>query len=74
MNQSVEFFKAIEQVYKLPIPKEVMNRARRSLLDYLAVTCAGAKFQEDKLEKYFEFSEAEQGKYKAIGTGKILAL
>ena len=74
MNQSVEFFKAIEQVYKLPIPKEVMNRARRSLLDYLAVTCAGAKFQEDKLEKYFEFSEAEQGKYKAIGTGKTLAL
>lgn len=74
MNQSVEFFKAIEQVYKLPIPKEVMNRARRSLLDYLAVTCAGAKFQEDKLEKYFEFSESEQGKYKAIGTGKTLAL
>lgn len=51
-----------------------MARARRSLLDYLAVTCAGAEFQKDKLVKYYAFAQPEEGKFKAIGTGKDLAL
>ena len=53
MNKSEEFFDAIENVWNTPIPDNVMARARRSLLDYIAVTCAGAKFQEMKLKKYF---------------------
>ena len=57
-----------------PIPDDVMARARRSLLDYLAVTCAGAEFQKDKLEKYCAFARPEEGKFKAIGTGKNLVL
>ena len=51
-----------------------MARARRSLLDYLAVTCAGAEFQKEKLEKYWEFAQPEEGKFRAIGTGKDLVL
>ncbi len=51
-----------------------MARARRSLLDYLAVTCAGAAFQRDKLERYFAFAQPEAGRFQAIGTGKDLAL
>ena len=55
MNKSVEFLEMIDRVWKASIPEEVIARARRSLLDYLAVTCAGAEFQKDKLEKYWEF-------------------
>lgn len=74
MNISQEFFSAIDRVAKQTIPNEVMERARRSLLDYLAVTCAGARFQKKKIEGYFRFAEPEVGAFKAIGTGKNLAL
>ena len=74
MNKSIEFLNAVDGVWKLPIPEEVMARARRSLLDYLAVTCAGAEFQKDKLVKYYDFSQPEEGKFRAIGTGKNLVL
>ena len=74
MNQSIEFLNAVDSVWKKEIPEDVMARAKRSLLDYLAVTCAGAEFQKDKLEKYYEFAQPEEGKFRAIGTGKDLAL
>lgn len=74
MNKSVEFLKMVDDVWRTPIPEEVLARARRSLLDYLAVTCAGAEFQMDKLEKYWEFAQPEEGKFRAIGTGKDLVL
>lgn len=74
MNKSLEFLKAIDGVWKTPVPQEVMARARRSLLDYIAVTCAGAAFQKDKLEKYYAFAQPEEGKFKAIGTGRDFVL
>ena len=74
MNKSVEFLKMIDDVWKAPVPVTVIARARRSLLDYLAVTCAGTEFQKDKLEKYWEFAQPEKGKFRAIGTGKELVL
>lgn len=74
MNISKAFFTTINQVAQKPIPPEVMERAKRSLLDYLAVTCAGASFQKDKLNGYFAFAEPEDGMFKAIGTGKSLVL
>lgn len=74
MNISQEYFWAIDEVAKQPIPDEVMRRAQRSLLDYLAVTCAGAYFQKEKLQGYFSFVEPEAGIYKAIGTGRNLAM
>ena len=74
MNRSIEFLNAIDGVWKRPIPDEVMARAKRSLLDYLAVTCAGAKFQQDKLERYWAFAQPEAGRFRAVGTGKDLAL
>ncbi len=74
MNKSVEFLEMIDRLWNAPIPEEVIARARRSLLDYLAVTCAGAEFQKDKLEKYWEFVQPEEGKFRAIGTGKDLVL
>ena len=74
MNISQEFFSAIDEVAKQVFPIEVMERARRSLLDYLAVTCAGTLFQKEKLQGYFNFADPEPGAFKAIGTGKNLAL
>ena len=61
-------------VRRQPIPAEVMARARRSLQDYLAVTCAGATFQKEKLARYWAFAEPESGRFKAIGCQKNLAL
>jgi len=74
MNISQKYFATIDNVAKQTIPEEVMTRARKSLLDYLAVTCAGVAFQKQKLEKYFAFAEPEEGEFKAIGTGKNLVL
>ena len=74
MNISEKFFHAIDEIAQLEIPDAMMARARRSLLDYLAVTCAGAAFQKEKLKTYFAFSEPEEGDFKAIGTGKSTAL
>lgn len=74
MNRSIEYLKAIDGVWQRPVPEAVMARARRSLQDYLAVTCAGVAFQKDKLEKYDAFAEPEMGRFRAIGTGRDLAL
>ena len=74
MNISQAFLSEIGIIAKRDVPYNVMTRARWSLLDYLAVTCAGAHFQQKKLEDYFEFAQPETGTFKAIGTGKDLAL
>ena len=74
MNISEQYLTAIDGIWQKNVPPEVMARARRSLLDYLAVTCAGAEFQKDKLEKYFGFAQPEAGAFKAIGLGKNLVL
>lgn len=74
MNKSTEYLKEIDGVWETPIPVEVMVRAKRSLLDYLAVTCAGAAFQKEKLEKYYFFAQPEEGAFRAIGTHKKLVM
>ena len=74
MNQSVDFLVRVDALRRQEIPSEVMARARRSLLDYLAVTCAGAAFQKDKLDRYFAFALPEEGAFRAIGTGRDLVL
>ena len=74
MNSSVDFLNAVNGVWEKDVPDAVMARARRSLLDYLAVTCAGARFQEEKLKKYYEFAQPEPGAFRAIGTGKDLVM
>lgn len=74
MDKSAKHFKSIDKLEHQIIPEEVFSRAKESLLDYLAVTSAGAKFQETKLKDYFTFAQPEDGNFKAIGTGKSLAL
>ena len=74
MNVSRSFFSEIDLVAQRKFPSEVMARARRSLLDYLAVTCAGTAFQKEKIDGYFDFARPETGAFKAVGTGQSLAL
>ena len=74
MNRSIEFLEAVNAVQNTPIPETVMVRAKQSLLDYLAVTCAGAAFQREKLKRYYAFAQPEEGSFKALGTGKNFVL
>lgn len=74
MNQSVVFLESLTPVWYKLIPSNVEKRTKESLLDYMAVTCAGARFQRDKLERYFNYSAPETGFFKVLGTGKHLAL
>ncbi len=74
MNKSIDFFNAINDVWKKNVPDDVMSRAIQSLLDYLAVTCAGAKFQKSKLDEYFAFAEPEKGEFRVIGTERDVCL
>ena len=74
MNISLQFLSEIDMVARRDIPEEVMSRARRSLLDYLAVTCAGAEFQKEKMKGYFGFALPESGQFNAIGLHTKLAL
>ena len=52
MNQSVEFLKVIDEVQKREIPEYVLRRAKQSLLDYLAVSSAGAVFQKEARRRW----------------------
>lgn len=74
MQISEKYFYAVDEVAKREIPADVMTRAKLSLLDYLAVTCAGAAFQKEKLKGYFDFAQPESGDFKAIGTGRNLVM
>lgn len=74
MNISERFFSAIDEVACREIPADVMKRARQSLLDYLAVTCAGAAFQQKQLAGYDSFAQPEKGMFTVIGTGWKLVL
>lgn len=74
MNISKKFFCEIDKIAHRDIPEEVMTRARRSLLDYLAVTCAGSEFQKEKMKGYIDFAQPEPGSFNAIGLHKKLVL
>ena len=74
MNKTQIFLKSIDEVQKQAIPEAVIARARQSLLDYLAVTLAGAKFQGEKIRRYLDFAQPEIGNFTAIGIDKRLAL
>lgn len=73
-NQSEVFFKKYEDICAAEIPSRVMARAKQSLLDYIAVTCAGVQFQTEKIEKYCAFIPPEEGRYRTIGLRKDLVI
>ena len=74
MNRSQAFLESLDGAARLALSPEVAARARQSLADYLAVTCAGARCQREKLKRYFDFARPELGAFRVIGTGRDLAL
>ena len=74
MNRTEAFLQQIDELAQRPIPEAVLARARQSLLDYLAVTLAGARFQREKVAAYLAAAQPEEGAYTAIGTGKKLVM
>lgn len=68
MNLTDQFLDRIEQVRSKPFPPEVLKKAKRSLQDYLCVTLAGARAQQEKLSAYWAFAEPEHGRFTAIGS------
>ena len=74
MNRTDVFLQCIDRLSKKDIPNVVFVRAKQSLLDYLAVATAGARFQKEKIKGYFDFAHPEDGGFTAIGTGRKLAL
>lgn len=67
INITEQFLNNIEEVAKNEIPRSVLERSKRSLLDYIAVTIAGAKANEKKLARYLNYAEPEPGNSTLIG-------
>ena len=74
VNISEEYINSLEELSKKKIPDCVYLRTKQSLLDYIAVTCAGVRFQKTKLEKYFSTFEPEKGECSVIGINRRVAL
>lgn len=70
MNITEHFINNIEIIADNDIPKLVLNRAKMSLLDYIAVATAGSKSNSVKLNKYFDIVGSEPGNSTIIGMGK----
>jgi len=70
VNVTEQFLGNIEAVAEKGIPETVLDRAKRALLDYIAVTIAGAKANEGKLVDYFSKECPEPGKSTLIGMAK----
>lgn len=73
-NLTQQFLERIEAVAQKDVPEVAMVRAKRSLMDYIAVTVAGAATNRDKLNAYFAQAEPEAGKYTLIGMQKTTNL
>ncbi len=60
-NITEEFLDSLQKVFRKDIPSHVLDKARRSLLDYIGVTLAATKALEEKLSQYMNVVEPEPG-------------
>lgn len=74
MNKTKNFIRAIDHAWRQKMSIIALNRAKQSLLDYLAVTSAGTKYQSNKMEEYIAFACPEKGEFTVIGMQQHLAL
>lgn len=74
MNVTKKFLEELDYLYRKDMPIHVMEKARNSMRDYVAVTVAGSEYLKEKINKYIEFAEPEVGEYKPIGLDKKLSL
>lgn len=74
MNITDLFLNNIKKFADREIPSSALHRAEQSLLDYIAVTSAGSKYNEEKLTKYFLEVKPETGNSTLIGMGRNINL
>lgn len=67
MNLTAQFLESIDMIATKEIPTAVFERAKRAFMDYIAVTIAGAKANQEKLAKYLAFAKPESGNSTLIG-------
>ena len=70
MNLTERFLSSIEGVAEKDISTNALERAKKALLDYIAVTIAGAKANEATLTNYFKEVRPEPGNSTIIGMDK----
>lgn len=74
MNKSITFLSEIDNLFNKNIPQDVILRARESFIDYLAVTCAGAEFNKEKIKNYLNCIPLESGDYTVINCKRKLPI
>lgn len=74
MNTTDRFINNIEELAQKTIPDKVLERAKQSLLDYLAVCCAGAKVNKEKINEYLAFIQSKEEQSTLIGMKKKVGL
>lgn len=74
MNKSITFLSEIDNLFNQEIPRNVILRARKSFIDYLAVTCAGAEFNKEKIKNYINCIPPESGDYTVLNCKKKLPI
>lgn len=70
LNKTEKFLQSISNVTKKGISDSVLEKAKKSLLDYIAVTTAGSKSNEERLERFFTKTEPEPGNSTLIGMSR----
>ena len=71
-NITDNFIESIDNVFKEKIPEHIIQKAKFSLLDYIAVTLAGNKNLGEKLD--FFKKNCDSGEYTAIGFDRKFCL
>ena len=59
MNITDSFLEEIFETFEKEIPEHVLEKAKISLLDYLAVTLAGTTSFSEYIDKYLEVTDPE---------------
>lgn len=73
-NKTDKFLNGIRELLNIEIDEKVMKRAEKSLLDYVAVTVAGAAENKNRIAKFIKNGSVEKGKYKAVGVDGLFSL
>lgn len=74
MNITDSFLEEIFETFEKEIPEHVLEKAKISLLDYLAVTLAGTTSFSEYIDKYLEVTDPEPGICTAIGLKRNMNL
>ena len=73
MNRTESYLDAIDAVANKEIPDHVIYRTKLALLDYIGVTLAGYKEQQEKVDSIIR-SFCDDGEIRPVGIGKTMSM